>query len=77
MKKSDIPASIDDRNPTLGKRIREISLLRVPVLVIVGEKEAAENMVSVRHEGADKGSMHVEDFIAKFKAAESSYSSEL
>ena len=45
--------------------------------MIVGEKEAAENMVSVRHEGADKGSMHVEDFIAKFKAAESSYSSEL
>ena len=77
MKKSDIRASIDDRNETLGKRIREISLLRVPVLVIVGEKEAAENMVSVRHEGADKGSMHVEDFIAKFKAAESSYSSEL
>lgn len=77
MKKSDIRASIDDRNETLGKRIREISLLRVPVLVIVGEKEAAENMVSVRHEGADKGSMRVEDFIAKFKAAESSYSSEL
>ena len=61
MKKSDIRASIDDRNETLGKRIREISLLRVPVLVIVGEKEMAENTVSVRHEGVDKGSMSVED----------------
>ena len=35
---SDIRTSLDDRNETLGKRIREISLLRVPVLVIVGEK---------------------------------------
>ena len=71
MKKSDIRASVDDRNETLGKRIREISLLRVPVLVIVGEKELAENAVSVRHEGTDKGSMPIEDFIAKFKAAAS------
>lgn len=69
MKKSDIRASIDDRNETLGKRIREISLLRVPVLVIVGDKEMAENTVSVRHEGVDKGSMSVEEFVAKFNAA--------
>lgn len=69
MKKSDIRASIDDRNETLGKRIREISLLRVPVLVIVGEKEMAENTVSVRHEGVDKGYMSVEEFVAKFNAA--------
>ena len=77
MKKSDIRASMDDRNETLGKRIREISLLRVPVLVIVGEKEAAENTVSVRYEGADKGSIPVEEFIAKLKAASESRSAEL
>ena len=76
MKKSDIRASIDDRNETLGKRIREISLLRVPVLVIVGEKEAAENLVSVRHEGTDKGTMTVEDFIARVKNAVNSYGNE-
>jgi len=76
MKKSDIRASIDDRNETLGKRIREISLLRVPVLVIVGEKEAAENLVSVRHEGTDKGTMTVEDFIARVKNAVKSYGNE-
>ena len=69
MKKSDIRASIDDRNETLGKRIREISLLRVPVLVIVGDKEMAENTVSVRHEGVDKGSTSVEEFVVKFNAA--------
>ncbi len=65
---SDIRTSVDDRNETLGKRIREISLLRVPVLVIVGEKEVADGTVSVRREGVDAGTMKVEDFITWFKA---------
>jgi len=60
---SEIRASIDDRNETLGKRIRETSLMRVPVLVIVGEKEVAENTVSVRRDGVDQGSMTVDGFI--------------
>lgn len=77
MKKYDIRSSIDDRNETLGKRIREISQLRVPVLVIVGEKETVEGTVSVRHEGVDKGSMPVEDFIARFTRAAAERSSEL
>lgn len=65
---SDIRTSVDDRNETLGKRIREISLLRVPVLAIVGEKEVADDTVSVRREGADAGTMKVDDFIKWFKA---------
>ena len=63
LKNCDIRASIDARNETLGKRIREIALLRVPVLAIVGEKEASEGTVSVRREGVDQGSMQVEQFI--------------
>ncbi len=69
MNNSEIRASIDARNETLGKRIREIALLRVPVLVIVGEKEVAEGTVSVRREGVDAGSMTVEGFVDYFKAA--------
>jgi len=65
---SDIRTSVDDRNETLGKRIREISQLRVPVLAIVGEKEVADGTVSVRREGADAGTMKVDDFIKWFKA---------
>ncbi len=62
---SDIRASIDDRNETLGKRIRESELKRIPFLVIVGEKEEAEGLVSVRRQGGkDEGSMKVEDFIS-------------
>ena len=69
LKNSDIRASIDSRNETLGKRIREISLLRVPLLVIVGEKEQSEGTVSVRREGVDQGSMTVENFVEYVKTA--------
>ncbi|MDY5356467.1 MAG: threonine--tRNA ligase [Candidatus Cryptobacteroides sp.] len=62
---SDIRAAIDDRNETLGKRIRESELKRIPFLVIVGEKETSEGTVSVRRQGGkDEGSMPVADFIS-------------
>ena len=67
LKNSEIRASVDSRNETLGKRIREISLLRVPVIAIVGEKEVAEGRVSFRQEGVDKGSLTTEEFIAYIK----------
>ena len=66
---SDIRASIDDRNETLGKRIREVSLMRVPLLVIVGEKEVADGTVSVRREGVDQGSMALSAFVDYVKEA--------
>ena len=69
LKNSDIRASIDGRNETLGKRIREVALLRVPILVIVGEKEVADGTVSVRQEGVDKGTMTLDGFMDFFKAA--------
>ena len=65
MNNSDIRAAIDDRNETIGKRIRESELKRIPFLVIVGEKEFENNTVSVRRQGGiDEGTMTVEDFIA-------------
>ncbi|MBO5804031.1 MAG: threonine--tRNA ligase [Bacteroidales bacterium] len=61
----DIRASIDDRNETIGKKIRENELKRIPFLLIVGEKEAESNLVSVRRQGqGDQGQMNVEDFVA-------------
>ena len=61
----DIRASIDDRNETIGKKIRENELKRIPFLLIVGEKEADSNLVSVRRQGqGDQGQMNVEDFVA-------------
>lgn len=60
---NDIRASIDDRNETIGKKIRENELKRVPFLLIVGEKEMDANMVSVRVQGeGDKGQMSAAEF---------------
>lgn len=69
LKNSEIRASVDARNETLGKRIREISLLRVPLIAIVGEKEVNEGTVSVRREGVDQGSMPADKFVEYIKSA--------
>ena len=69
LKNSEIRASINSRNETLGKRIRDIAALRVPVLAIVGEKEASEGTISVRREGVDQGSMSAEQFVEYIKSA--------
>ena len=69
LKNSEIRASIDDRNETLGKRIRDISLLRVPLIAIVGEKEAADGTVSVRRDGVNVGTMGAQEFVKYIEAA--------
>ncbi len=65
---SDIRASIDDRNVTIGKKIRENELKRMPFLLVVGEKEQATDSVSVRKQGGeDKGVMSLEAFVDYIK----------
>ena len=61
----DIRVEVDDRNEKIGKKIREAQLSKIPYMLVIGDKEQAEGLVSVRHrrEG-DKGSMSVDDFIA-------------
>lgn len=60
---SDIRAFVDDRNEKIGKKIRESELKKIPFMLIVGEQEAAGNVVSVRQRGeGDKGSMSAEAF---------------
>ncbi len=69
MNNSDIRALIDDRNETIGKKIREAELKKVPVIVVVGEKEAQDGTVSVRRQGGrNEGTMPVADFIEKIQA---------
>lgn len=60
---SDIRVSVDDRNEKIGRKIRDNELKRTPYLLIVGEKEAMSNTVSVRKQGeGDKGSMTLDEF---------------
>ena len=69
LKNSEIRALIDNRNETIGKKIREAQLNKYPYMLIVGEQEAAENTVSVRSrvEG-DTGLLTLETFIEKIQA---------
>ena len=60
---SDIRAGIDDRNEKIGRKIRDNEMKHIPYLLIVGEKEAENNTVSVRRQGeGDQGSMSVDAF---------------
>ena len=69
LKNSEIRALIDNRNETIGKKIRDAQLNKFPYMLIVGEKEAAENTVAVRNrvEG-DTGTITIETFIEKIQA---------
>ncbi|MCE2683292.1 MAG: threonine--tRNA ligase [Flavobacteriia bacterium] len=60
---SDIRGLVDDRNEKIGKKIRDAELNKIPFMLIVGEKEAENNEVSVRQRGSgDLGSMSIADF---------------
>ncbi len=65
----DIRGYIDERAETIGRKIRDTELKRIPIMLIIGEKEAEEGKVSVRMQGdGDKGAMTVADFVAYFQA---------
>ena len=69
LENNEIRALIDNRNETIGKKIREAQLNKYPYMLIVGEKEAAENTVAVRSRAeGDTGTLTVETFIQKLSA---------
>ncbi|WP_407521712.1 threonine--tRNA ligase [Lacibacter sp. MH-610] len=69
LKKADIRAEIDDRNEKIGKKIRDTELMKVPYMLVVGEKEMNENKVAVRKQGkGDAGTMDAAAFIAEAAA---------
>lgn len=63
LENNEIRALIDNRNETVGKKIREAEVKKVPFMLIVGEQEENSNKLSVRrHGGEDMGSMDIEKF---------------
>jgi threonyl-tRNA synthetase len=64
-----VRATIDLRNEKLGRKIRDNELKRVPYMVIVGEKESAEGLVSMRQQGGgEQATMTIQQFIDKINA---------
>lgn len=63
-----IRVKLDDRNEKIGYKIREAQVKKVPYMLVVGEKEVANNEVAVRsHKDGDLGAMKLADFIAKLQ----------
>jgi threonyl-tRNA synthetase len=63
LKALDVRCQLDDRNEKIGKKIRDNELKKIPFLLVVGEKEQAENTISVRKQGeGDMGSMSLKSF---------------
>jgi threonyl-tRNA synthetase len=66
LKKADIRSEVDDRNEKIGKKIRDTELLRVPYMLVVGEKEMNEDKVAIRRQGkGDLGVKGLDEFIAE------------
>ena len=63
LRTANVRAIIDDRNEKIGRKIRDNELKRIPYMLIVGEKEAAEGLVSMRQQGGgEQGTMPIDDF---------------
>ena len=63
LENNEIRALVDDRSETIGKKIREAEMSKVPFMAIIGEQEAAQETVSIRaHGGNDLGSMSLASF---------------
>lgn len=68
LKELDIRGFLDNRDEKIGRKIRDAEVKKVPYMLIVGERESAEGMVSVRRHGkGDLGSMLLDDFVSQFK----------
>ena len=69
LKESDIRGFLDDRDEKIGRKIRDSEVKKVPFMLIVGEKEAAEGKISVRKHGeGDKGVMLLSEFVEQFRS---------
>ena len=67
--KQGVRALVDDRNEKIGRKIRDNELKRVPYMVIVGEKESAEGLVSMRKQGGgEQATMSMEEFVQRINA---------
>jgi len=69
LNKHDICGLIDERSEKTGRKIRDAEVKKIPFMLIVGEKEEANNSVSVRgHGGEEFGEMKLEDFVIFFNS---------
>lgn len=65
----DIRCTIDDRNEKIGRKIRDAETQKIPIMLVLGEKEVAEGKMAVRKQGeGDKGTMSIAEFTQYFNS---------
>ena len=63
-----VRVELDDRSESVGRKIREAELRKMPYMLVVGEREQSEGAVSVReHRGGDAGSSTVKEFCERLR----------
>ncbi len=68
LENNEIRGLIDNRSETIGRKIRDAELEKIPFMLIIGEQESNQNLISLRsHGGEDYGKMKVEDFVKIIK----------
>lgn len=68
LKKSDIRAELDERSEKIGRKIRDAEMLKIPYMLVIGEKEVNDNKVAVRvHGKGDEGALAIPELIDRLK----------
>ncbi|MER3470409.1 MAG: threonine--tRNA ligase [Chitinophagaceae bacterium] len=69
LKKADIRVEIDERNEKIGKKIRDTELMKVPYMLVIGEKEMNQGKVAIRRQGkGDLGAKLIDEFVQEIVA---------
>ena len=68
LREAGLRATLDDRAESVGRKIRDAELRKIPFMLVVGDREAEEGTVAVRRHGAgDEGSVPIEEFVARLR----------
>lgn len=68
LKKAGVRVEVDDRSEKIGKKIRDTELMKVPYMLVIGEKEMNEGQLSVRRQGkGDLGTVSLNSFVESIK----------
>jgi threonyl-tRNA synthetase len=69
LRAAGLRAELDDRTESVGRKIRDAELQKIPYMLVVGDREADEGTVAVRRHGeGDEGSVPVDEFVARLSA---------
>ena len=68
LREAGLRAEVDDRTESVGRKIRDAEVRKIPYMLVVGDREAEEGTVAVRrHREGDEGSVPVDEFVERLR----------